>query len=106
MYRYRVTVEALHGKTSERPDEHQIAKFEAQNHDDLFAIVDAVRAKQIVDEDTSAALAIGLKLFSEVALEHRHKALFAEIWPALQHFIRDLKAIPPVEESARNSESR
>jgi Domain of Unknown Function with PDB structure (DUF3861) len=97
MYRYRVTVEALRGEVTKDSDERTLIAFEARNHDSLFTIVDAVRAKKLFEQDTSAALAIGLKLLAEVVLENRREAPFSEIWQPLQEFIRALKSIPKAE---------
>jgi hypothetical protein len=89
-YRYKITVEALTGAKGE-PVEGQILSFEAANHDDLLGIVDRMRARLPFDSDTVASLGIGLKLFSEVALEQRNDPMFAMIRPALAEFVRGLK---------------
>ena len=67
--------------------------FEVSIHDNMFHIVEAVRSKRLVDHDKSAALAIGLKLLSEVALEKRQDPLFAPPHNSLRRFIPQLKAI-------------
>lgn len=97
MYRYRVRIEPLLSHSTQAPEDHNECVFEIDNHDDILAIVEAVRAKRIVDQGSSAALAVGLKLFSEVVLQHRKEAPFAEIWPDLQKFIKNLKAMPSAE---------
>lgn len=68
--------------------------FEADNHDDLFKIIEAIRAKELLDADKSAALAIGLKLFSEVVLEKRRDPLFAPLSEPIRNFIQQLKGLP------------
>lgn len=97
MYRYKITIETLPHEPTEKPDDHQECVFEAKNHDDVLAIIAAVRTKEIADEDSSAALALGLKLLSEVVLARRTETLFADIWPPLQEFTRRLKAVRPAE---------
>lgn len=99
MFNYKITVEALSEAASEEPTGPQMIEFGAKNHDDLFKIVEAVRAKKILDDDASAALAIGLKLFSEVVLQHRKDPLFSEMQQALQKFTLQLKAVPAAESS-------
>ena len=42
----------------------------------LLEIVEAVRSKGLLDADKSAALAVGLKLFSEIVMEKRSDPLF------------------------------
>lgn len=93
-YRYRITVEMLTGAKGE-PVEGRSLSFVAANHDDILSIVERMRARVPFDSDTTASLAIGLKLFSEVALVHRNDPLFASIRPALGEFIRDLKQRSP-----------
>jgi hypothetical protein len=92
-YRYKVTVEALTDAKGQ-PVEGRSLTFEAANHDDILAIVERMRARLPFDEDTSASLGVGLKLFSEVTLVHRSDPMFARIRPALSEFIGTLKKRP------------
>jgi hypothetical protein len=92
-YRYRITVEKLSGAKGE-PVSGESLSFETANHDDILAIVERMRSRLPLDGDTAASLAVGLKLFSEVALVHRENPLFANIRPALGQFIRELKQKP------------
>jgi hypothetical protein len=89
-YRYRITVEALTGARGE-PVEGRSLTFDASNHDDILGIVERMRARLPFDAHTTAALGVGLKVFSEVALMHRHDPMFASIRPALSEFVRELK---------------
>jgi len=89
-HRYKITVEALTGAKGE-PVEGRTLSFEAANHDDIFGIVERMRARLSFDEDTVASLGVGLKLFSEVALMQRNDPMFAMIQPALSEFVRGLK---------------
>lgn len=90
-HRYRITLEHL-ATASEGQTLHEPISFEAGNHDDIFSIVGRLRANGQFDSDTSAQLALGLKLFSEVMLKNRKHPLFEEIQPALRDFIMKLKA--------------
>ena len=99
-YRYRVTVDALTDAKGQ-PVEGRSLTFEAANHDDLLAIVDRVRTRDLglsrrLNADETAALMIGMKIFSEVALVHRKEPFFADIWEALGRFVGQLKAKPEV----------
>lgn len=87
MYRYRITVESLSPNTVA----DQLS-FEADNHDDIFAIVERMRGNLDLDDDTTASFAVGLKLFSEVVLKHRNRAPFDAIRPAMKEFMPVLKA--------------
>ena len=69
-HQYRITVEYLGGKHA-GPDLHQPVVFETGNHDDIFKIMEAVEGARLFDRDTSAALVLGMKLFSEVMLTHK-----------------------------------
>jgi hypothetical protein len=62
------------------------------NHDDLLAIVERVSAATAFARDDATALAIGLKLFTGVMLQHRQDPLFADVQPAMRSFISNLKA--------------
>lgn len=90
MYGYRVTLEGTTDQQGNPVADRKIV-FEAKNHDDLLGIVERIRARGDFDADTAAALAVGLKLFGEVVLQHRDRELFAEIRPALAEFVKKLK---------------
>ncbi|MEO6803515.1 MAG: DUF3861 domain-containing protein [Granulicella sp.] len=92
-YRYRVTVEMLNGAKGE-PVEGRALSFEVANHDDLLQIAARMRKRLPYAAETAASLAIGMKLFSEVALVHREDALFAKIRPAIGEFVSELKSLP------------
>lgn len=92
-YRYRVTVEKI-ADARAQPVSGQSLTFEAINHDDLFPIVDRFLNRLDFDEDLIQQLAIGLKLFSEVALIRKDDPLFADIRPAIRDFIMQFKAMP------------
>lgn len=89
-YRYRVLVENFGVPRGGEVSSRELC-FEAKQHDDLFAIVDRVRQGGTVSPDEAESFAVGLKLFSEVALKHRKDPLFAEFMPHLGAFIQGLK---------------
>lgn len=98
-YRYRVTVEALTDALGKPLEERRELSFTVANHDDLLAIAERMRGRDLglsqpLDGDESAAMVIGMKLFSEVALVHRTDSFFAGIWEALGRFVRELKSRP------------
>jgi hypothetical protein len=87
---YRITVEHLEdptGKIGERPP----LVFSARNHDDLFSIVDRMRSRNEFDSEESAALAIGLKLLTEVMINNKGNGLFKSLQPGITEFITELK---------------
>lgn len=89
-HRYRITLEHL-----ATPDGAPVSRaplvFETTNHDDLFAIVERMRARADIPADDVESVAVGLKLLSEVTLKHRKAPLFAPLKEALGAFIGQLK---------------
>lgn len=85
-HQYRITLEYLGGKHA-GPELHAPLHFEVGNHDDLFDIIQSVRDAQLYDPDTAAALALGMKLFSEVMLKHRTDPMFAPMQAAYREYI-------------------
>lgn len=89
-HRYRVTIEHVGAPKAGEPLRDALT-FETMNHDEILAIVERLRASRHYEADEAAALAIGLKLFSEVMLKRRDDPLFAEVRPAIRAFIGALK---------------
>ena len=77
------------------PDSPQASKaieFLHLNHDDLFRIVDLVRATSGLPAESATALAVGLKLLAQTMLDHRDDPMFLDLNPPLRDFIRVLKS--------------
>lgn len=91
-HRYRVTLEHLADPKGNAVDTAPLT-FEVTNHDNLFAIVDAVKGKGLFDETEAAAFAVGLKLFREVMLHHRGHEVFQELEPHFGAFMKAFKKI-------------
>jgi hypothetical protein len=98
-YRYRITVEKIADAKGD-PVPGQSLSFYAANHDDILAIVSRLQERLPFDASTTASLGVGLKLFSEVVLNHRSDAMFEAIRPALREFIQKLKQQSSREELA------
>ncbi len=90
-HRYRITVEHLVDAHDSLLPNRQPLQFEVGNHDNIFAIVDRVRERVDFDLASAAALAVGLKLFSEVMLENREHPLFQVFAPHFRDFMTTLK---------------
>lgn len=90
-HRYRITVEHL-ADARGNPSGRAPLAFEVGNHDDILSIVERIRGAGLFDESTSAAFAVGLKLFGEVMLENRGHPLFADMAPAFRDFMKRLKS--------------
>lgn len=87
MHRFRIMVEPL-SPSAEAPS----LQFEIENHDDIVAIAGRMNGRFDLDEDSSKAMAIGMKLFGEVVLKNRQREPFSTIRPALAEFIQAVKA--------------
>jgi hypothetical protein len=90
-HRFRISVEKIDDPAGHTGTSAALA-FEVENHDDIFAIVDRVRAGTAFSVDEATALALGVKLLGGVVLAHRRAPLFADIQPALRGFIGNLKS--------------
>lgn len=88
-HQYRITLEYAGGKKAADPPGP--LSFEAGNHDDIFEIIERVRGSRLFEDDEAAALALGMKLFSEVMLAHRDEPLFAPIAAAYRDYITQFK---------------
>lgn len=68
-------------------------EFEFENHDNLFFIIEKMKASNIFDDDLDAEkFALGLKLFSSVMMKHRNKDVFSNFEPAFITFMKNLKS--------------
>lgn len=88
---YRVTLAHVAGKS---PDDilHEPLQFDCTNHDDIFAIIARLQSAGLFEGDENAAFATGLKLFSEIMLNHRDHPLFADFREPFGEFMKTLKA--------------
>jgi hypothetical protein len=64
------------------PELHPPVVFDTGNHDDIFNLIESVQAAQLFVRDTTAALVLGMKLFSEIMLKHKKDPLFAPMLAA------------------------
>lgn len=89
---YRFTVEHVASAWIGEPPNPAPLVFEATNHEDILRVVARARAATDLGPDGAAAMAMGLKLLSEIALAHRKEALFSDLSGALGAFIGKLEA--------------
>lgn len=94
-HRYRITVEHLLDAKGAPSQYETPLQFDVGNHDDIFNIVERMRQRTDFDENTNTALAVGLKLFSEVLLENRGSPVFEEFMPHFSAFMKKLKGTTP-----------
>jgi hypothetical protein len=92
---YRITIEHLLDANGAPSQYDAPLQFNVGNHDDIFEIVERLRRRSDFDENASTALAVGLKLFSEVMLENRNSPLFEDLMPHFSSFMKKLKSTTP-----------
>ena len=90
-HRYRITVEHLALPDGSSPGPERSFSFETGNHDDIGSIVARMGQRGDLPQADATALAVGLKLFSEVMLQHRGHPLFADFGPHFKAFMQRLK---------------
>jgi hypothetical protein len=67
--------------------------IEIENHDEIFQIIELVKAKKLFEEDAKAVeFALGLKMFSEVLITNPDIAFFKSFMPAFGSFMKEMKA--------------
>lgn len=93
-HRYRITIEHLELPDGSSPDKPEALSFEVGNHDDILGIVTRMRQRGDLPAADATAFAVGLKLFSEVMLQHRSAPLFADFAPHFKAFMQQLKQRP------------
>ena len=89
-HQYRVTVEHVADKEG-NPIQREPLQFSAPNHDDSFEIVARIKQRGDMDEETAVRFAVGLKLFSETALENKDLPLFVVLKPHLTEIMQIVK---------------
>lgn len=94
-HRFRVTLDHLALPDGSAPTPARSLSFETGNHDDILTIVERMRGRGDLPDGDATALAVGLKLFSEVMLQHRGLPLFADFAPHFKAFMQTLKQRPP-----------
>mgnify|MGYP002757946606 FL=1 len=65
--------------------------FNTYNHDDIFIVLQVIQNTQMLDDEAAKSFAVGLKLFSEVMLEHKNLPLFKDFMPHFGQFMKALK---------------
>ena len=78
-HRYRIIVKSIKDATGGTAEDERSLQFEIGNHDDIFSVVERLSQRGGFDQDTAAAFGVGLKLFSEVMLQHKDNPLFLSL---------------------------
>jgi len=90
-HQYEVTVKHLADAQGNPSIYSEALQFQVGNHDDIFKILEKLQASQFLDEESTMAFTVGLKLFSEVMLKNKELPLFKEFMPQFAQFMKSLK---------------
>ncbi|WP_448140327.1 DUF3861 family protein [Sphingopyxis fribergensis] len=86
-YSYRVEVTP----STQSVGESENLLFDTVQRDNLFALLERIREREIVPKEEAAEFFIGLKLFGEVMLRHRRRAPFDDLFPDFRDFMMRLR---------------
>ncbi len=87
---YKVTLEQV-ADLQGNPVESSPLTFETKNHEDIFKIVEKLKARVDFSEDDAAAFAVGLKLFSGIMVKNKEHKMFKRFLPEFADFMQELK---------------
>jgi len=90
-HRYEVTLKHIADAQGNPSSYTDILSFNTYNHDDIFKVLEMIQSSQILDDEAAKSFAVGLKLFSEVMLEHKELPLFKDFMPQFGQFMKALK---------------
>ena len=91
--KYHLTLSLIQYADGKTQPPQQLA-IDFQNHDEIFEIIERMKAKQIFESESQATeFALGLKLFSEVKLKNRNHPLFEELNEVFPVFMKKLKSL-------------
>ncbi|NDL62738.1 DUF3861 domain-containing protein [Acerihabitans arboris] len=91
-YKYRITVAPITDRQGQ-PLDIPALSFDIENHDEILGIVERLRGREDLafGPEKTAAFAVGLKLFSQVLVEHRKHPVFAPLREPFRAFMQLLK---------------
>ncbi len=92
-HRYQITVMPLAEEATNSAVAQAPVVFMHENHDELSSIVERCRKTTGLDADAAAAVAIGIKLLSEVMLKQRDNPLFDPLRMPAREFVGKLKSL-------------
>ena len=89
---YEVTLKHIADAQGNPSNYTDTLSFNTYNHDDIFKVLQVIQNSQMLDDDEAAkSFTVGLKLFSEVMLEHKNLPLFKDFIPHFGQFMKALK---------------
>ena len=88
---YEVTLKHIADDQGSPSTYTDILSFNSYNHDDIFNVLQVIQNSQMLDDEAAKSFTVGLKLFSEVMLEHKSLPLFKDFMPHFGQFMKALK---------------
>ena len=88
-HQYRVSVEKIEATAN-----RHLMTFAVSNHDDIEKVLQHLQRKLPISAAEQQAFAVGLKLFAEVVLQHRHEAPFQQWFGDMGQLMRSIKQLP------------
>ncbi|WP_439240459.1 DUF3861 family protein [Lonepinella sp. BR2474] len=88
-HQYQVNVKYL--SDHEGNEMNQEITFSAPNHDNIFAIIEKTQQRDGFTLEMAQRFAVGLKLMTEVTMEHRDNPLFKELKPYIMEMMKVIK---------------
>ena len=88
---YEVTLKHIADAQGNPSNYTDTLSFNTNNHDDIFKVLQVIQNSQMLDAEAAKSFAVGLKLFSEVMLEHKNFPLFKDFMPHFGQFMKTLK---------------
>ena len=88
---YEVTLKHMTNAQGNPSTYTETLSFNSYNHDDIFNVLQVIQNSQMLDDEAAKSFTVGLKLFSEVMLEHINLPLFKDFMPHFGQFMKALK---------------
>ena len=66
-------------------------QFEFESHDDVFTILEGLRGQESLDENTRAALVVGIKSLGYAMLANKDSQTMSNLMPHFKELMKELK---------------
>ncbi len=86
MKTYQITIQ------EQNTNEPQTLTFEMQDRENLFGVIEALKAKSGLEENEATRLGLSLRLIGPLMMKDRKHPLFAEFFPHFKNFMTNLKS--------------
>ena len=85
---YRITIEEI---TTEGENNPKALQFELEDREDMFALVDTLKQRSELDEQSATRVGVALRLLGPVMMQSRKHPLFVDFMPHFKNFMINLK---------------